>query len=345
MTEPLDMMMLARFAVLPGAADLIKSFSEIPPGPMRDAVIHLARTTAATYTGAAVGQRMPDPIATITAKPLSIATRTGRPAPGGDPQTEAVKMRMAGMSVPDIAQATGLTRTHVYDAFSKARKAGLDVPGKKDRELKGAANKVWHTSLDTLTGQGRAIIAQAAAVRGITPQAYIDRRQLVLKLAMEGAGYEQLLKESGETDQKVVSAWLSAARGAGYNVPYTTFLSDAERAPTPTAQPEPEPVQEAVAAPTGRVFPEAASLGAAAMIVKAAERRNITVAAYQEMREAIVRLRLEGKSPTMIAAMVGQTLQFVKDTIDAAAQRGITIPRLEIQVELAQPSVALRDAG
>ena len=48
----LDMMELARFAVLPGANRLIQAFASIPPGPMRDAVIHLAETTAQTYSGA-----------------------------------------------------------------------------------------------------------------------------------------------------------------------------------------------------------------------------------------------------------------------------------------------------
>jgi hypothetical protein len=336
----IDMAQLARFAILPGAADLMRAFSEIPPGPMREAVIHLAMTTAATYTGAPA-QRMPDPIGALTEgrQRALPSTRTGREAPGGDPATEAVKMRMAGSTVPEIIAALGITKQQAYQAFYNARKAGLTIPTRGATAPSGPSEpKVWHDTADTLSGQGRRAVEAAAKRRNISIDAYMARRRLALKLAIAGASYDRILKETGETDYKVVSTWLSNARGGGYAVPYVTFVNDLDA--TPAA--DPEPVLETTVAPTGRIFPEVTTLahGAAVAVAKAAERRGMTVRAYQEMRESIVRCRLDGMTPSAIAAQTGQGHQFVKDTCDKAAERGVMFPRLRVEAEPTAPVIA-----
>lgn len=340
MTEnTIDMATLARFAILPGASDLMEAFAAIPPGPMRDAVIHLARTTAGQFTGANGAYPMPDPIQHVgggSTRPKTLAlpsTRTGRPPPGAEtPEMQAVQMRMADVPVAEVCEATGLSKQQVYQAVHVARKAGVKFPKTRKVGPIEVGSKVWHTSLDQLSGQGRAAMDRAAALRGISPQEYLDRRQLALELAQAGHGYEAILERTGERDSKVVSAWLSAARGAGHKVPYLTFITEhdvqAEAAAEPP--PEPEPAEEAIVEPVVRVFKDVAAMGyvQATGVRKAAERRGMTVGAYQEMRESIVRHRLQGMAPGQIVTATGEARQFVKDTLDAAVARGVTFPTL-----------------
>jgi DNA-binding CsgD family transcriptional regulator len=237
MTETLDMVEFARFAVLPGAADLVKAFAAIPPGPLRDSVIHHAQVIAATYTGAPAQQRMPDPIGVLGGAPRQLATRTGRAPPIESQELDIVQRRMAGQTAADIARALNIHVSTVYAALKEARRGGLPIPSSRGNPLAKGAKK-WAVTVDELSPQGVAQITSAAARRGITPQEYLDRRQLALKMALEGSSYDRILKATGEQDSKVVGAWFSVARNAGFNVPYVTFLQ--VHPPEQTAEPPPE---------------------------------------------------------------------------------------------------------
>ena len=349
--DTLDMATLARFAILPGAGTLMRAFSEIPPGPLRDSVIQHAQVIAATYTGAPAQHRMPDPIGAITPRQparLAIATRTGREPPGGDRDTEAVKMRMAGATVPEIVQALGITKQRAYQAFYNARKAGITLPGKKDRPLPGSSIvKSWHTDASAVYGQGLAAIERAAAERGISPQAYLDRRSLALKLAMEGRSYETILAATGETNQKVVSSWLSNARAAGFSVPYVVYFETVAAPPEPVSPPPEPQASPGLAKPW--VFPDVDDIPPPALsaIVAAAKSRNMTVHAYQEMRNVIVFHRLDGKTTREIMALTGESDQSVRDTISSARARGVIFPdRATEAIDPPQLAAqALKDAG
>ena len=348
--DTLDMASLARFAILPGASALMRAFSEIPPGPMRDAVIHLARTTAATYTGAPAQHRMPDPLAGFAPIPAAqITSRTGRAPKTDSPEVSAVEMRLKGATVKEIVAATGMTKQRVYAACHAAKKAGVALPPlRKSGPIEVGSNR-WAVTVDDLSFQGVAMTAKAAAARGITSQQYLDRRLLALKMAQGGASYDRILEATGEKDAKVVSAWLSSARGAGHAVPYVTFLQHPADEPEAAPAPEPEPVADAVVAPIGRVFSsDVTHPSSRTAILNAAVRRGITVGAYQDLRESIVRHRLDGKTPSEIQTVTGETKQFVKDTIDMATARGVTFPPLhasDFPETSVEPAVSLKETG
>jgi hypothetical protein len=331
MTDSIDMRDLAQFSVLPGAARLMRAFGTIPPGPLRDSVIQHAEVIAATYAAAPAAQRMPDPLAGFAAaeppKP-QLTSRTGHAPKTESLEMAAVKMRMAGVPTHDIAAKTGLTKQQIYQAIYAARKAGIKVPGRAKSGPIEVGSKRWATSLDEMGFQGAAGVKKAAERRGVSPEDYFARRQKALQLAQQGASYETILAETGETDAKVVSAWLSAARGAGYSVPYVTFLKPDAHWREPA-----QPVQDAVVAPAGRIFPalEDTPPGARYPIQQAAARRGLTAQAYLDLRESIVRHRMGGMAPVDIATLVGEIPQFVSDVCNLARQHGVRFPRLRLE--------------
>lgn len=333
-TNSLDPIAMARFLVLPDAARLLEAFAAIPPGPLRDSVIAHAEVIAQTYSSAPAANRMPDPLAAISTPAFrsagalpSAVSRTGRAPPTESPEAAVVKMRLAGRPVTEITEALGITTSAVYTALRAARKAGVNVA--KPTPVGSKDSTRWALSLDDLSPQGISQVAKAARVRGITAQEYMDRRQLALKLALEGKGWEAILKATGERSAKVVSAWLSNARGAGYRVPYVAFIeTSGDGSHWNASHPEPEPIPDAIVAPVGRVFQtmEEMSASSAAAVRAAATRRGMTVQAYTDMREAIVRYRMDGKSHAEIVALTGQTAIFVKDILTDAHKRGVQYP-------------------
>lgn len=220
------MEVLARFAILPGAAELMEAFAVIPVGPMRDAVIHLALTTAATYsaTPQAAAPQQAIPRINQPAQLQAPQTRTGRAPPTESLEMEIVKMRIEGVEPRQIAFDLRLDPHTVYHALAAARKAGAPIPKRVKLMPKGGQDaRAWPVTVDDIsTTQGHTMAERAAEKRGISKQAYLDRRNLAMRLAMEGATWESILEQTGETDRKVVSAWMSAARSAGHRVPYIT---------------------------------------------------------------------------------------------------------------------------
>lgn len=450
----LDMLELARFAALPGAARLVNAFAVIPPGPLRDSVITHAEVIAQTYASAPVEHRMPDPIALLSADPpraAPVASRTGKAPPTESPDAMAVKLRLEGLPIPEISRRTGLTAQAIYQAVGRARKAGLaftrakgetdvqpkawptsiaevsqqgfhrfaraaadrgltpeqfierrqlalkmamegadyqtimqatrepksstiggwlylartagyDVPyvrtqnaGPEDESeqpddgpaLRRAAHRNesdgprWAVTVDDLTPTGLRQVKDAADARGVTAEAYLERRQLALKMAMEGRPYDAILRATGETDRKVLSAWISKARSCGYDVPYIRQSEAAEGEasayPAPQNVPETDTAAQVQSAPTPepqterkRVFPapEALTKGARTMAERAATARGMTLAAYQDMRESVVRHRLDGKGTGQIVSLTGQGKQFIKDVLADAVHKGVRFPEL-----------------
>lgn len=239
MSDKISMEVLARFAILPGAAELMEAFSAIPPGPMRDAVIHLAMTTAATYTGHGAPP-VHHPISRINEPPKQLQppgpppTRTGREPPTESLEMQIVKLRIEGMESRDIATHLRVDIRQVYQAIYLARKAGAPIPRRE--APKGKQNPgMWAATLDELSPTGLRMTESAANARGISVQAYLDRRNLAMRLAIEGESWEAILKATGETNRKVVSAWMSAARGAGHVIPFITAEDSPHRHPEAAA--------------------------------------------------------------------------------------------------------------
>jgi hypothetical protein len=342
LTNSINLDVLARFAILPGAAELMEAFSVIPPGPLRASVIQHAQVIAQTYAGAPADHRMPDPIQKIggtarVTKPLP------KLPPSEGPSAEIVRRRLAGETPMAIAKALRIDVQVVYQATYDARKAGIAMPKRSDTPLRPLQSKPWHRSIDSLSPQGLNQVTLAAVSRGITAEAYMERRQLALSMALSGAGWTRIMAATGERETKVVGAWLSGARAAGYRVPYITAAdSDSYRASVeaeartqaaqaPQDTPPPLAPQDDTPAPpaaSSRVFPpfETMPRGAAVAFQQAAERRGLTVQAYADLRESIVRHRLANRYPTEIAKLTGQNKLFIRDTIDAAKARGVRFP-------------------
>jgi hypothetical protein len=220
---------LARFAILPGAAELVEAFSSIPPGPMRDAVVHLAKTTAATYQGApGAGPPPMDPLRQIGSGGPATRRRLP-PAIAQSPDIQAVELRIGGMSPQAIGDKLQVPVAQVYRWLAAAKKAGAPIPKREKAEPADRADKRWITDAKDCAGQGLALMTKAAASRGVDLQTYLDRRATALRMAMAGHGYTAILKATGETDSKVVSAWLSVARQSGFQVPYITAVTDLDR--------------------------------------------------------------------------------------------------------------------
>jgi hypothetical protein len=352
----IDPIILARFLVMPGVEPLLDAFGRIPPGPMRDSVIHLARTLADQYSNAPAGQSMPDPLLTAAGYVVTEAPRTADQLPAPDlkpkdavppnlagPEVEVIRRRKAKQHPQQIAEETKIPRVRVDQIIAEAKRAGVNFPNIREAIGRPREHKPWHTSLDSMTGQGLSRVTEAAKARGITPQEYLRLKLLVVEMAMKGEQYPALMKASRQ-DQKTVSLWLSNARAAGLNVPYSTrWLDEAEAAeaaamaqasaenasspPPGPAMTPPDPNGSNVIRPARFYGPwSSVTFRGKSVIVKAAAKRDMTPDAYLDLQESIVRQREQGISPLQIAKLTGEGEVFVKDTLAHAKKHGAVYP-------------------
>lgn len=357
----IDPVILARFLVMPGVEPLLDAFGRIPPGPMRDSVIHLARTLADQYSAAPAGQGMPDPLLTaagfiVTPPPAKEAGRLAGPVasapavkPKDDlpenlqgPEADVIRRRKKGQHPQQIqAEMSGLSRAHIDRIIAEAKKAGITFPNIRGPKGRPLESKIWHTSLDTMRGQGLSRVKAAADARGVTPGEYLRRKLLAVEMAMNGAQYPEMMRAT-DVDMKTISLWLSNARAAGLKVPYTGRLADHGQEPAPavpavTARPKPEnalaPPPSAAAAGSNvirpsRFFGPFSAVGPrqASIVARAAARRNLTPDAYLDLQESIVRQRMNGLNPMTIATNTGADPIFIKDALQAAKEKGAIYP-------------------
>ena len=330
----LDPVILARFLVMPGVMPLLDAFGRIPPGPMRDSVIHLALTLADQYSSAPPQYAMPDPLLTAVgfATPAPLEKPAGAPSKSAHgplpesagPEADVIARRKRGQHPQRIFADTGIPVHTSSKIIAAAKAAGMTFPTLRGKKLTGRPmeKKNWHTTTDTMSGQGLALVAKAAAQRGITPQQYIDRRVKAVEMAQAGANYAEISKATGAT-MKEISLFLSNARGAGINVPYSAYTMEAK---SKLLAPEPEP-SNVVQVTRFFSWPHPNSRSAT-HIANAARRRNLTPEAYTDLKESIVRQRMDGLTPTQIALNSGESPIFVKDTLQEATEKGAIFPKL-----------------
>jgi hypothetical protein len=340
----LDPVALARVLVMPGLNELIDAFARIPPGPLRESVIAHAKVIADQYSNAPPEYAAPDPLlaAARAPEPAQIESRAPRASKVTDgPEVEVIKRRKKGQHPQQITAETGIPRTHVADIIREAKAAGVKFPSIRAAKGKPMETKVWHTSLDTMTGQGIANFTAAAHKRGLTPEQYLARKLLAVQLAINGNGYPAIMAAT-KMDMKTISLWLSNARAAGFDVPYAARPEEdqePEDAEFEAQGPEgaPEPVQATPEADSedanvirpARFFGPLGAIKRAShrsAIEKAASKRGLTAEAYLDLQESVVRQRLAGVSPTAIMANTGEGPIFVKDTIQEGKKRGADYP-------------------
>lgn len=331
MTDTVDMKTLAHFSLLEGAGRVISAFSAIPEGALREASIVQLEAIAAQYRGSVLDSPTAPPVAQGVARvggPVDpTQKRVDRLPPTESREAKIVKLRMDGVPPSRIAQEVGAHVSTVFKVLKEARKAGVPLPKKAKAEAPQAKN--WHVDFNRIDNPNAAkIVVRAAAGRSLTPQAYLDRRQLALELAQRGHGYAYICRVTGETDFKTVSAWLSIARAAGFNVPYVTKVTALDSQVQPVA-PAPQ-----AAAPTPifpRIYPPLTELSKStyAAMMRAADASGISVEAYDSLREQIVQLRIAGRTQAEISKITGEGAVAVKDILKRAKQLGAVYPKLK----------------
>jgi len=326
---------MARFLVMPGLNELIDAFARIPEGPLRASVIAHARVIADQYSNAPPEYAAPDPLivaahlAGAQSAPLALAAPEPKLPKGlQGPEAEVIRRRKKGQHPQQIQAETGHPRAEVDRIIAEAKKAGVEFPNIRAAKGRPMETKVWHTSLDSMRGQGLSRIQDAALRRGISPEEYLRRKLLAVDMAMKGEQYPAI-EAATKSDQKTVSLWLSNARAAGIKVPYMERAYGAlDGAPAATDK------SPATLAPEINVIRPARFYGPMAaiqtrhrwMVEKAAERRGMTPEAYLDLQESIVRQREQGVSPQVIAEQTGEGDVFVKDTLAHAKERGAIYP-------------------
>lgn len=135
------------------------------------------------------------------------------------------------------------------------------------------------------------------------------------------------------------------ARRAGHDIPLRVDYKDAKFRPVEAPDPvsgttlaargdgealeRPEEPQRPVAVHGGRrAFPPFGWDGRGdRQMLAAASRRGLTIHAYEELRESIVRHRLAGKRMAEIVEATGETHNSVKNIIDHARDHGVVFPK------------------
>lgn len=326
----LDPIQMARFFALPGAFRLMSAFSRIPPGALRDSVIAHAEVMAVEYDGArAGGAPIPDPLAVMAALAPPVAPapeQAALPAPnrrGASVEEQVVRMRMQKKTSIEIAESmAGLSRQKVDVILNMARKAGTKFPALPKTKLEG---KRFVSDMKELSQTGYGAMRDAAARRGKTVEQWMAARALFVELRRQDRPIHIIAQRTG-IDEKTLMGWLYAARSAGIDLPLYTAETDAEFEPVEPETKAPAPRLKLTKG--ARVFPLLADLNTGVInnMTAAAAKRGMTLTAYAELRENIVRLRQDGMSRGDIAIRTGVDEIFVGNTLTQAKAYGADLP-------------------
>jgi transposase len=356
----IDPVSLARFMVLPGAADLVEAFAAIPDGLLRSTVITHAQAMAQTYNEArAHGAAIPDPLHLAAARAGPAPTQL--PAPQsqfstprtavGPPdkakirldtvESQAVRLRLAGKIPGQIASELEVDIDIVTDALKAARRAGVKF--KRTPPGQGKSRHQWPTSLDQIPRGPRAQIEKAALRLGISSEEYFARKLRAIELRQQGRTPEAIMDEL-HVPEHVFWRWIYQARKAGVKV--ATKLDDVVVAQAQAVEPELQgrpfkalpPVPRRYYPPMNGLTP--VSRGS---IARAAATRGITASQYDLLRETVIDLRMKNWTIGQIAQEVGEQPHNLKDMIDHArhtlglefpVQRRTPAPKLRSDAEL-----------
>lgn len=345
--DAIDMITLARFSVLPGAARLLAAYSEIPPGRLREAFILQAEALAEQYRDERPLRRMDDPLA-MAAALLSEPPVNGHaalPAPGqrrpvntNDPGVRAVDLRMQGWAPPRIAAELAMGVAEVQAALKDARAAGLRFPAVEanpDRKI-----KAFHVERGSADGRAIASMEGAALRLGLDLDSYFARRKMLVELRRKNTPIEELAAALHPVPEKTIWAWIAQARRSGFDIPARLDFDEAEfedavttgaaRLAAATARKPKRRPTPSVAPVLGKVFtpPDSMKAGARAMALKAAARCGLTLRDYCDTRESVVIHRADGKDVGEIARITGFGPGQVQSVISQAIQRGMVFPAL-----------------
>jgi hypothetical protein len=341
MPQTLDPLVFARFMVMPGASELVEAFSQIPPGPLRDSVISHAQVMALTYSSAPADQQMPDPLIVASGGNVRVPAPPALTGPTYTPknQDEAIMARlMAGGQPADIGRELGVPRQKI-----SAMRADAVRHGVKLGKLKPTDGKfTFATTEAELSGQGMSAMRVAARKRGLTVKQWLQARRDFVRLRMAKTPMDEIAVKLG-LDEQILMGWLYSARRAGIDLPlYMDFIEaeiDAPAAPTPKPESTPRKSgwktrlakrSEEVTAYVYPVFRPLDQLGSnnRNAMDRWAAARGWTAPEMFEKREEIIRRRLDGQNPQAIAFDMQVDMDFVKNTTNNAAEKGVVFPVL-----------------
>jgi hypothetical protein len=329
--QTLDPITLARFMVLPGAAELIAAFSAIPPGRLRETVIQHAQALADAHEAAPAHQRAPDPLAVFGAAPVARRPALPRPAqtPAAapvtqdtppakvrtqDPGVKAVELMLAGVPVHKAAEETGLTFKEVFAARKAGRAAGLKFPDVRSKpHTVQVYNSHFDTSPKSLSPTVQRTMMRAAESRGISLDAYMARRKLALEMAQAGRHFRAIMEATKES-RTTLGNWFSVARGAGHYVPY--MVDTVSPADAPNVRPVESPAEVVNITAARKTRSRATNLNfiVSDSEARAGNRHQIDLAAralgldregYFALREKALGLYRQGIGPSEVAKTLG----------------------------------------
>jgi len=339
----MDPITMARFFAMPGAFRALTALASIPDGPLREASVVQLEAIALTYAGAPVSMHGPDPLLMAAqgareAAPALPAPKMARPAASDEERIMA--LRLQGRSPREIVEETDLPLMQVQAVIRAARASGPIPPVNKPKDKKGAKAappaKRFVTRMEQIDGRAMRGMELAAKRRRKTVPEYMRARAEFIRLRSNKKPMDEIADAIG-IDEPTCWNWLSQAIAAGYDLVRDVEYEDAEiedKAP-PAAPEEPQQFLKGANGATvlmagQKVFPGFNDVGAKVRgaIMRGATARGMTTNAYEAMRENVVRLRLEGMSPTIIAERTGETEVAVKDLITGARQRGVIFPKI-----------------
>lgn len=313
MSRPVDPLVLARFLAASDATDWIEAISAVPEGLLRHSTLQHVLAIGHTYANPPT-HFAPDPLQRIAPDPVAALAGPRRGTPStDDPAVKAVQLMLEGVPPHEAAERTGLTMKAVSAAKLAAKRGGVKFPNlKASKKPKGAV--AFALTLDGLGHQALSSLARAAETRGVTLDAYMARRGLALKMALEGRHIRAIMEATKES-KTVLTSWFSSLRAAGHDVPYMLDggpAAEFEDAPPPA--PEPEPAAKVVKlkrTDNRSAFPlheteldtphrrQAIEIGASLM--------HLTVQQFLAKRRQAVELYREGKSPAVVASLLSIT--------------------------------------
>ena len=339
--QPLDLIEMARFLVLPGAEALLRAFARIPPGDLRNSVITHAEVIASTYSAAPPEQQMPDPLFTASqASPVLPLPQAPRKALAHarkpiNPEEAVVAARTAGLNKDHTPAETGINRQAVDAALRGAAKAGVKFP---PVQVVPTPTKSFVTRVEDVSMQGRANMELAAAKYGHSLESWMQARATLVEMRLANKPIEEIAAAiKPPIPEKMLWQWIYVARQAGIPLATAIDYDDAEIvAETPPAASQkahqgPKP-GSLVPGPGVTIFTPIAQMeagelaGAAAGVRKAAAARGMTPEAFFELREVVIRHRYAGKGPTEIYSLVGQDMDFIKNCLSNAQEKGVVFP-------------------
>jgi hypothetical protein len=138
---------MAQFMVLPGAAELVEAFASIPPGALRDSIVHHAQALAAQYDGGPApgwSNVRPARIGSTPAAPAAprLSSPFAEDLTAKSPEGQIVERALRGESDHSIAADMGVKLGTVVAVKRKARaEGGVSFPGDDLAKPKAAKAK------------------------------------------------------------------------------------------------------------------------------------------------------------------------------------------------------------